>query len=118
MFNEASVVERLVLERMANRGWEFAFGPTLSRATTDVLLERELVSALIHLNPDIQLDPSRADEVIYKLRAVIQGVIGDGLVAANEKFMSWLRGEQTMPFGSNGEPSLRRYTSGMSNVPC
>ena len=41
--------------------------------------------------------------IIYKLRAVVQGVIGDGLVAANEKFMSWLRGDQTMPFGTNGE---------------
>ena len=103
MFNEATVVEAFILERMANAGWTYTFGPLLSRQSTDVIVEPELIAALTRLNPDIAADPSRADEVIYKLRAVIQGVIGDGLVAANEKFMSWLRGDQTLPFGPNGE---------------
>jgi len=103
MFNEATVVEAFILERMTNAGWTYAFGPSLSRKTTDVFVEPELIAALIRLNPEIAADSSRADEVIYKLRAVIQGVIGDGLVAANEKFMTWLRGDQTLPFGPNGE---------------
>jgi type I restriction enzyme R subunit len=103
MFNEATVVEAFILERMTNSGWTYTFGPSLSRQTSDVIVEPELIAALVRLNPEIAADPSRADEVIYKLRAVIQGVIGDGLVAANEKFMSWLRGDQTLPFGPNGE---------------
>lgn len=44
-----------------------------------------------------------ADEVIYALRATILSVQVDGLVRANKNFMSWLRGEKTMPFGHNGE---------------
>ena len=103
MFNEATVVEAFILERMTNVGWTYKFGPSLARQTTDVIVEPELIAALVCLNPEIAADPTRADEVIYKLRAVIQGVIGDGLVAANEKFMSWLRGDQTLPFGPNGE---------------
>ena len=103
MFNEATVVEAFILERMTNVGWTYKFGPSLARQTTDVIVEPELIAALVRLNPEIAADPTRADEVIYKLRAVIQGVIGDGLVAANEKFMSWLRGDQTLPFGPNGE---------------
>ena len=103
MFNEATVVEEFILNRMTDSGWTYTFGPLLARQTTDVIVESELIAALVRLNPEIAADPSRADEVIYKLRAVIQGVIGDGLVAANEKFMSWMRGEQTLPFGPNGE---------------
>jgi type I restriction enzyme R subunit len=103
MFNEATVVEAFILERMTNIGWMYTFGPLLVRQTTDSIVETDLSAALIRLNPEIAADPSRADEVIYKLRAVIQGVIGDGLVAANEKFMSWVRGDQTLPFGPNGE---------------
>ena len=84
MFDEATVVEAFILERMSNTGWSYTFGPLLARQTTDVFVEPELIAALVRLNPEIAADPSRADEVIYKLRAVIQGVIGDGLVAANE----------------------------------
>ena len=108
MFNEASVVEALLLERMTTIGWTYIFGPELDRSSTDVLVESQVISALERLNPEIAEEPARAEEVIYKLRAVIQGVVGDGLVAANEKFMSWLRGEQTMPFGPNGQHTTIR----------
>ena len=108
MFSEATVVEALLLERLTSMGWSYAYGPNLERATTDALVESEVVSALVRLNPEIAEEPARADEVIYKLRAVIQGVVGDGLVAANEKFTSWLRGEQTMPFGPNGQHTTIR----------
>ena len=59
--------------------------------------------ALIRLNPEIAAQPDRADEVIYKLRAILLSVQADGLVRANENFMAWLRGEKTMPFGPHGE---------------
>ena len=59
--------------------------------------------ALIRLNPEIAAQPDRADDVLYKLRAIIMGVRSDGLVKANEEFAAWLTGERSMPFGENGE---------------
>lgn len=102
MFDEANTVEQLVLDRMTTLGWAYTHGPTLQRSTSDVLLESVLAGALARLNPDIAMQPDRADEVIFRLRAVISGV-GSGLVGANEEFMSWVRGEQSMPFGPDGE---------------
>ena len=103
MFDEANTVEALVLDRMTKQGWTYQHGPTLDRSTSDVLLEGVLADALARLNPEIAADPDRADEVIFKLRAVIAGVVGGGLVGANEELMSWVRGEQSMPFGPDGE---------------
>jgi len=103
VFNEGNAVEEFVLTRMTKLGWAYLHGPSLARSTSDVLLESVLVGALVRLNPDIAAQPDRADEVIYKLRAAIVGVIGGGLVGANEEFMTWVRGEQSMPFGPDGE---------------
>ncbi len=60
-------------------------------------------SALVRLNPEINAQPDLADEVIYRLRAILFSVRGDGLVRANDEFTAWLRGERTMPFGPNGD---------------
>lgn len=57
--------------------------------------------ALIRINPEITQQPERADEVIYKLRAILLMVNQVGLVKANEEFAQWLTGEKTMPFGPN-----------------
>ena len=103
MFDEANTVEAMVLDRMTRLGWRYIHGPSLERSTSDVLLETVLAGALVRLNPNFAAQPERADEVIYKLRAVISGVLGGGLVGANEEFMSWVRGERTMPFGPNNE---------------
>ena len=103
MFNEANAVEEFILDRMVQVGWTYVFGSELPRTNGDVLLESVLTEALCSLNPEIAEDPARAEEVIYKLRAIIQGVGGDGLVRANEELMAWLRGERTMPFGPHGE---------------
>jgi len=102
-FNEANAVEEFLLSRMTGIGWEYVHGPSLARTSNDAMLEASVRAALIRLNPDIAAEPDRADEVIYKLRGVILGVGGDGLVRANEEFMAWVRGERTMPFGPNGE---------------
>ena len=102
-FTEANTVEEFFLGRMTKSGWTYVFGPELLRSNSDVLLEPILTEALCALNPEIAEDSSLADEVVYKLRAVIQGVGGDGLVRANEELMAWIRGERTMPFGPNGE---------------
>jgi len=68
-----------------------------------VLVEPWLREALIRLNPEIAAKPDRADDVLYKLRAIIMGVRSDGLVKANEEFAAWLTGERSMPFGPEGE---------------
>ncbi len=83
--------------------WDYLPGSQLPRHADDALVEPWIHEALIRLNPEIAASPDRADEVIYKLRAAILSVDGDGLVRANENFMDWLRGEKTMPYGPNGE---------------
>ena len=68
-----------------------------------MLVEDHLREALIRLNPEIAAQPDRADDVLYRLRAILMGVRSDGLVKANEEFTAWLTGERSMPFGERGE---------------
>ena len=84
-------------------GWSFLPASQLPRATGDVLVEPHLRDTLIRLNPEIAARPDRADEVLYRLRAILLSVNADGLVRANEEFTAWLRGERSMPFGPHGE---------------
>ncbi len=67
------------------------------------MVESWVREALIRLNPEIAAQPDRADEVLYKLRAIALSVRSDGLIRANEEFTAWLRGERSMPFGQNNE---------------
>ncbi len=124
MFNEANTIEAFVRNRLcggityhtavgaglARRhgnllglGWHFLAAQNLPRRTHDVLVEEYLRESLIRLNPQIADEPDRADDVLYKLRAIVMGVRSDGLVKANEMFARWLTGEESMPFGENGE---------------
>ena len=84
-------------------GWYFAAGAALPRRINDVFVEEYVRQALLRLNPDIADKPERADEVIYKLRAIVLAVRSDGLIRANEEFTAWLRGERSMPFGPKNE---------------
>jgi type I restriction enzyme R subunit len=68
-----------------------------------VLVEPWVREALIRLNPEIAAQPDRADEVLYKLRAIVLSVRSDGLIRANEEMTAWMRGERSMPFGQNNE---------------
>jgi type I restriction enzyme, R subunit len=81
--------------------WKYAPAQDLERGVNEVLLEKELKEALIRLNPEIHQNQDRADEVIYKLRAILISVNQVGLVRANEEFFAWLSGDKTMPFGEN-----------------
>ncbi|HZH86374.1 MAG TPA: type I restriction endonuclease subunit R [Brumimicrobium sp.] len=81
--------------------WQFVAPNDLQRSVNEVLLEQELKEAIIRLNPEITAQPDLADEVIYKLRAVLIAVNQVGLVKANEEFFKWMTGEKTMPFGEN-----------------
>ena len=65
------------------------------------MVESKLKDALIRLNTDIAAKPELADEVIYKLRAVLIAVNQIGLVKANEEFFQMDDWEKTMPFGEN-----------------
>src|SRR2546421_8905212 len=121
MFTEANSVENFIRDLLCSKPapkqarrvreqalpyipqWQYVPAPQLKRAETDVLVETELRATLIRLNPEISAKPSLADEVIYKLRAILLSVRSDGLVRANEEFTAWLRGERTMPFGPNNE---------------
>ncbi|MDX1352097.1 MAG: HsdR family type I site-specific deoxyribonuclease, partial [Thiomicrorhabdus sp.] len=81
--------------------WQFQSPEQLGRGVNEVLVESELVKALIRLNPEIEANPNLADEVIHKLRAILISVNQIGLVKANEEFFAWMTGEKTMPFGEN-----------------
>ena len=120
MFNESSTVEELIInaisghdsmsatfsvnaDKVSNASWRYVPTDELARTTSDVLIEGMLCEALIRMNPEISVQPDRAEEVIHRLRAIIQGVQSDGLVRSNEHFTEWLRGAKTMPFGENNE---------------
>jgi type I restriction enzyme R subunit len=89
--------------KIAGLGWHYVAPAELPRQSQDVLVEPHLCDALIRLNSSIQENPGRADEVLYRLRAIVMGARSDGLVKANEEFAAWLLGERSMPFGHNGE---------------
>ena len=73
MFTEADL-EKMVYETIAKNGWKYIPAEQLPRLYSDVLVEPMVKSALIRLNPEIAAEPSRADEVIYKLRSLILSV--------------------------------------------
>jgi type I restriction enzyme R subunit len=81
--------------------WKYKSAAELNRGVNEVLDEAELKAALIRLNPEICDRNELADEVIYKLRAILISVNQVGLVKANEDFFKWLSGDKTMPFGEN-----------------
>ncbi|MDW7761651.1 MAG: type I restriction endonuclease subunit R [Acidobacteriota bacterium] len=121
-FTESNTIEAYIRDRLARGtriprhgmmaeadadygglGWMFAPPADVPRQPQDVLVEPWVREALIRLNPEIAARPDRADDVLYKLRAIILGVRSDGLVKANEEFAAWLTGERSMPFGKNDE---------------
>ena len=123
-FNEGNTVEAFVRDRLcggithhtavgpslarrqahlSGLGWHFLAPQNLGRQLHEVMVENHLRDALIRLNPEIAAQPDRADDVLYRLRAILIGVRSDGLVKANEAFTAWLTGERSMPFGERGE---------------
>ncbi|MCF8425206.1 MAG: HsdR family type I site-specific deoxyribonuclease [Bacteroidia bacterium] len=81
--------------------WKFVQAELLKRDIAEVFVEKDLKEALCRLNPDIDAQPDKADEVIHKLRAILIAVNNVGLVRANEEFARWLRNEVTLPIGKN-----------------
>lgn len=126
MFNEANTVEAYLYDLLSGPaktvavnavqepsatygrahkglGWRRIASADFPRQTQEVLVETWVREALIRLNPEIAAVPDRADEVLYKLRAIILSIRADGLIRANEEMTAWLRGERSMPFGQNNE---------------
>ncbi|MCI8776491.1 MAG: type I restriction endonuclease subunit R, partial [Oscillospiraceae bacterium] len=101
-FNEDNTVEQLFIDSLKKNGWKYIPANELPRDTTDVIVEPMVKEALIRLNPEIAEDPSRADEVIYKLRAMLQPFPSDNLVAQNEAFKKKIFEENSYPFGEDG----------------
>lgn len=83
--------------------WQYVPSVQLKRDTSNALVESLVIDALVRLNPDIAADPSKAEEVLHKIRAIFLSVGTSGLVRANEEFSAWLRSEKSMPFGENNE---------------
>lgn len=116
-FNELNSVENYIIKQLSGvnlntnevsedatsypKFWKYKSAQELQRSVNEVLLESELKEALIRLNPEITQNPDLADEVIYRLRAILISVHQVGLVRANEEFFKWLQGDKTMPFGEN-----------------
>lgn len=120
-FNELNSVEHLIIHKLTGVNlnnahndtvadgvveygevkWKYVQADLLQREIGEVLLEKELKAALCRINPEINEQPERAEEVIHKLRAILITVNNVGLVRANEEFAKWLRGEVTLPFGKN-----------------
>lgn len=101
-FNEDNTIEQMVISTLKNNGWKYIPAEELPRMHSDVLVEPMVKEALIRLNPEIAEDPSRADEVIYKLRTVILSVQPHNLVTQNEVFKKMIFEENSYPFGKDG----------------
>lgn len=101
-FSEDNTIEKMVLSSLGNNGWKYIPAEELSRAYSDVMVEPMVKAALIRLNPEIAAEPSRADEVIYKLRTLILTVQPHDLVTQNELFKKLVFEENSFPFGKDG----------------
>ena len=102
MFNEDNTIEKMVISTLTKNGWNFISADDLPRDLSDVMVEPMVKEALIRLNPEIAEEPSRADEVIYKLRAIILSVQHHNLITQNELFQRMIFEENSYPFGKNG----------------
>lgn len=101
-FNEDNTIEKMVLSSLSSNGWKYIPAEDLPRAYSDVMVEPMVKAALIRLNPEIAAEPSRADEVIYKLRTLILTVHPHDLVTQNELFKKLVFEENSFPFGKDG----------------
>ena len=64
-FNEENTIEQMVINSLRENGWNYISKDELPRNYSDVMVESMVKDALIRLNPVIQEEPARADEVIY-----------------------------------------------------
>lgn len=116
MFNEDNTIEQMALAALHGKGWKYIPAEELPRAYSDVLVEPMVKEALIRLNPAIAEEPSRADEVIYKLRTLILSVQAHNLVTQNELFKKLIFEENSYPFGKDGRMIPIRFFGTMTKA--
>ncbi len=100
-FNEQDV-ENMVIHSIRENGWDYIPATDLPRKESDVMVESYLRNTLIRLNSCIAEEPSRADQVIYKLRALISTVRPHDLITQNERFKKLIFEENSFPFDKDG----------------
>ncbi len=95
-------MQKAMVEQLRGLGWSYVSGKDLPRAIDGMFVELHLTEALTTLNPEIAVEPQRVDEVLPRVRAAALASVNDGLVEANERMTTWLRGHQTMQYiGTN-----------------
>lgn len=114
MFCEDNTIEQMTLTTLKSKGWKYIPNEELPREYSDVMVETMVKEALIRLNPEIAEEPSRADEVIYKLRTLILTVQPHNLVTQNEMFKKMVFEENSYPFGKDGRMIPIRFFGTMS----
>lgn len=87
-----------LVARLMSLGWSHVPGQDLPRDVTDAICEPWLSDALMRLNPVMAEGPERVDEVLPVIRAAILSAASDGLMAANERLTTILRGEHPIKF--------------------
>lgn len=97
-FSESSTVQAWLVDRLVSLGWEHVRGDELPRATTDVVVEEWLIEALEVLNPGLEGVPERVEGILPLVRSTVLSAATDGLLAANERMTTLLRGQAFVKF--------------------
>lgn len=100
-FSESSTVQAWLVERLVSMGWSHVPGNLVPRANTDVVVEDWLIPALSKLNSAFASNPERVDEVLPQVRSAVLSAASDGLLVANERMTTLLRGQAFVKF--NGD---------------
>jgi type I restriction enzyme R subunit len=98
VFSESSTVQAWLVERLVGLGWEHVPGDELPRDSTDVVVEEWLIEALEVLNPGLHGSPERMEEVLPLVRSAVLSAATDGLLVANERLTTLLRGQLPVKF--------------------
>jgi len=107
-FSESSTVQAWLVGRLVSLGWSHVPGRHLPRTNTEVLVEEWLIEALEALNDDLHGFPERMDEVLPLLRTATISAASEGLIAANERMVTLLRGDHTVRYvGTDSYVPLR-----------
>ena len=97
-FSESSTVQAWLIERLVTLGWEHVPGDQLPRNANEAIVEEWLIEALEVLNPALHGSPERVEEVLPLVRSTVLSAATDGLLAANERMTTLLRGQSFVKF--------------------
>jgi len=115
MLNE-DTLEQMLISTLQKNGWTYIPAENMPRQDSEVMVESMVKNALIRLNPEIAEEPSRADEVIYKLRSLILSVQPHNVVDQNERFKKLVFEENSFPFGKDGRMVPIRFFGTMTKA--